>query len=222
VHISIIQALSSHNNPDKALQMKKYMKNKFEFLGIQTPLRRSILKPYIKEFKQLSHTDQMDIIKKMFLGAEYREIQYLALDLCKYIILQANDIELIHILATHHSWWDSVDSLHSILGNYFRIFPDKRKPITQSWLKTQNIWLIRLLIDHQLNSKDSTDWEYLQDIILKTCHYDEFFIQSAIGWSLSEYSKIYPDIVVNFVHNHQLGTFATRRALEWIKKHPQI
>lgn len=35
------------------------MRNKFKFLRIQTPLRKSIIRPYIKEFKKLSYDNQI-------------------------------------------------------------------------------------------------------------------------------------------------------------------
>ena len=40
----INEALNRIANPLRALEMKAYMRNQFEFLGIQTPARRLIFK----------------------------------------------------------------------------------------------------------------------------------------------------------------------------------
>jgi len=215
----ILNTALSNRNLDKSIQMQNYMRNKFKFLGIQTPLRKSIIKPYLKKFKQLTYDEQYSLLTDIFLKGQYRELQYIALDLYEIKSdLKEEDIKTIEILATNNSWWDSVDSLHNILGKYFKKFPEKRTIITEEWISSQNIWLIRLLIDHQLNFKDKTDWDYLKNISLRVCHLDEFFIQSAIGWSLSNYSKFHPDLVLEFVNNNNLGKFASKRALEWIRK----
>ncbi len=215
----ILNTALSNRNLDKSIQMQNYMRNKFKFLGIQTPLRKSIIKPYLKKFKQLTYDEQISLVTDIFLKGQYRELQYIALDLYEIKSdLKEEDIKTIEILATNNSWWDSVDSLHNILGKYFKKFPEKRTIITEEWISSQNIWLIRLLIDHQLNFKDKTDWDYLKNISLRVCHLDEFFIQSAIGWSLSNYSKFHPDLVLEFVNNNNLGKFASKRALEWIRK----
>jgi len=215
----ILNTALSNRNLDKSIQMQNYMRNKFKFLGIQTPLRKSIIKPYLKKFKQLTYDEQISLVTDIFLKGQYRELQYIALDLYEIKSdLKEEDIKTIEILATNNSWWDSVDSLHNILGKYCKKFPEKRTIITEEWISSQNIWLIRLLIDHQLNFKDKTDWDYLKNISLRVCHLDEFFIQSAIGWSLSNYSKFHPDLVLEFVNNNNLGKFASKRALEWIRK----
>lgn len=216
----ILDSLLVYQDSEKALWMKKYMRFKFEFLGVSSPFRRKVLQKYKNSFLQFEPWLQREIIKNLFLQGVYREQHYLGLDFLKYLDIQLEDIALIQFLASQHSWWDSVDSLPAVFQEYCQTFPDQLHPITQAWLDTQNIWLIRILIDRQLKAKQDTDWDYLQNIILKTCHYEEFFIQSAIGWSLSEYSKLYPSRVIQFVKHNNLGKFASQRALEWIKKHP--
>lgn len=46
--MNIIDTFIQHKNPNNAAPMKAYMKNKFEFLGIKTPLRRELEKPFFK------------------------------------------------------------------------------------------------------------------------------------------------------------------------------
>ena len=43
-----------HSNPEKAIEMERYMKNNFPFLGLQAPIRRTIQKQWINSNKSLT------------------------------------------------------------------------------------------------------------------------------------------------------------------------
>ena len=47
----ILMQLQGVANAQKAIEMAAYMKNRFDFLGIPTPLRRKLCKPFFKEMK---------------------------------------------------------------------------------------------------------------------------------------------------------------------------
>lgn len=49
---NIINELEARADTARALDMSKYMKNKFPFFGIQAPIRDEICKPYFKEAKR--------------------------------------------------------------------------------------------------------------------------------------------------------------------------
>ncbi|MES2797229.1 MAG: DNA alkylation repair protein, partial [Bacteroidota bacterium] len=78
----IFQTFKNHHNEAIAIQMAAYMKNKFPFLGIKSPDRRLLAKPFLKE-KSKSKMIDWDFIVECFTMEE-REYQYLALD---YLIL---------------------------------------------------------------------------------------------------------------------------------------
>lgn len=42
----LVKELKAVANPDDAVAMKAYMKNKFEFLGVKTPARRKLAKAF--------------------------------------------------------------------------------------------------------------------------------------------------------------------------------
>ena len=48
---SLENIFSKNSNPDNARFMKKYMKDKFEFFGIQTTRRRELTGQFLKESK---------------------------------------------------------------------------------------------------------------------------------------------------------------------------
>jgi 3-methyladenine DNA glycosylase AlkD len=47
----------------------------------------------------------------------------------------------------------------------------------------------------------------------------DFFIQKAIGWSLRELSKIYPNQTKEIISKYTIEGLAKREALKWISKH---
>lgn len=49
-YIEYIQQLfNEHEDKENAFHMEKYMRNKFPFLGIKTPLRRKLMQQFLKE-----------------------------------------------------------------------------------------------------------------------------------------------------------------------------
>ena len=64
-------------NPDDAVAMKTYMKNKFEFLGVKTPARRKLSKTFFKQ--QTDSVIDWNFINEAW-NNPYRELQYTALD----------------------------------------------------------------------------------------------------------------------------------------------
>ena len=113
--MNIIDTFKQHKNPDNSIPMKAYMKNQFEFLGIKTPLRRELAKPFFKEMDKKAPISK-ELVKSLW-NEEFREFQYLGVD---YLIrekkkLQKDDITFIKDLITKKPWWDTVDLIASHL-----------------------------------------------------------------------------------------------------------
>jgi len=120
-------------------------------------------------------------------------------------------------LAVTKSWWDTVDSLDTIIGDI--AFRDRRvDEILLSWSRDDNIWLRRIAINHQRKRKDKTDTALLEEIIRNNLGSDEFFINKAIGWSLREYSKTNPVWVRDFLDRYRgrLARLSVREGSKYI------
>jgi 3-methyladenine DNA glycosylase AlkD len=184
--------------------MKRYMRDKFEFLGIKTPLRHNIEKEFLRAARKAETVD-WDFIDKCWAANE-REFQYLALDYLNVVkqLLTVADIPRLKILVETKSWWDTIDGLDKIIGSIALRFPDVNK-ILLAWSEDENFWLRRVAIDHQRDRKDKTDEALLAKIIENNLRQTEFFINKAIGWALREYRKTNPDFVYNFVEAHKEG-----------------
>ena len=102
--------------------------------------------------------------------------------------LDFENIKKIKSYITEKSWWDTIDFLCKVIGN-IGLRDNRVAELMIEWSKSENIWLKRTAIQHQLAYKEKTDTELLERVILNCIDTDEFFVNKAIGWALREYSK---------------------------------
>ena len=197
----LVKELKAVANPDDAVAMKAYMKNKFEFLGVKTPARRKLAKTFFKQ--QTDSVIDWNFINEAW-NNPYRELQYASLDYLesRKKLLIPSDLSHLKKLAQTKSWWDTIDFLDRLVGSIIARFPET-KEIILAWSRDEDIWLRRLAIDHQLLRKEETDTELLEKILVNNLGQTEFFINKAIGWALRDYSKTNPDWVRDFIERHR-------------------
>ena len=197
----LVKELKTVANPDDAVAMKAYMKNKFEFLGVKTPARRKLAKAFFKQ--QTDSVIDWDFINESWSNP-YRELQYAVLDYLesRKKLLIPSDLPRLKKLAQTKSWWDTIDFLDRLVGSIIARFPET-KEIILAWSRDEDIWLRRLAIDHQLLRKEETDIELLENILVNNLGQTEFFINKAIGWALRDYSKTNPDWVRDFIERYR-------------------
>lgn len=215
--LEIIDCLEARADNVRALDMSKYMKNKFEFFGVGAAERNEIWKPYFKEAKKTKKID-WDFIEICFKH-DKRECQYTAAYYLKYMqrFLVEDDIPKLKELVLTKSWWDTVDILDKVIGSI--IYNNKNlHPIILEWSKDDNIWLRRVAIDHQLLRKENTDEQLLEKILINNLNHKEFFVNKAIGWALRDYSKTNPQWVRNFikVHKENMTSLSIREASKYL------
>lgn len=205
-----------------ALEQKAYMRNRFEFFGIKTPVRRSIQKPFLQKDMLPQRKELYPVIKYLWQKNE-REYQYFTQELAQKYFERLDwvDIELYEYMITRKSWWDTVDIIATkLVGKYFNKFPEQIMLYTNKWMNSGNIWLQRTAILFQLKYKDQTDTELLSSIINRLNQTDEFFINKAIGWILRQYNRINPKWVRAFVNKTELDKLSRREAIRLISKDP--
>ncbi|MDL2237094.1 DNA alkylation repair protein [Christensenellaceae bacterium OttesenSCG-928-K19] len=194
--------MKQNANEQKAVQMRAYMRDLFPYLGVQTPVRKSICRPYFKEAKKEASVD-FDFTDLCWQN-EYREFQYIAVDYLALMqkCLTAQDIPKLKEYITTKPWWDTIDALDQVMGNLALADPSINSTLL-AWSTDDSIWVRRVAIDHQLGRKEKTDAKLLAQIIKNNFGSEEFFINKAIGWSLREYSKTNPDWVRGFISENR-------------------
>ena len=206
-------------NPQNAAGQKAYMKNHFEFLGISSPIRREIQKPFLQK-QYLPPKSQVESIVKTFWAKPEREYHYFAQEFCyKYLKqFEKADIELFEYMVIHNSWWDTIDFISpKLMAEYFKLYPEQITPHVNKWLASGNIWLQRSSILFQLHYKENLDTALLASSINYLLGSKEFFINKAIGWMLRQYSRTNPDWVRDFANNTNLANLSRKEALRLIK-----
>ncbi len=220
-YLKSLQKLFELNaDAETAAGAKKYMRNKFEFYGIKSPLRKEIFNRFYKENGLPGNKDIAEITMECWQQPQ-REFQYFAMEMLKKVIKNANKerIELYEYTITNKSWWDTVDFIAAnLVGTHLKFYPELIKPSTTKWINSGNIWLQRTAILFQLKYKKETDVELLTEIINKMQGSKEFFINKAIGWILREYSKTDGKWVTDFTKNMPLDNLSKKEALKWLNR----
>lgn len=218
-YIENLEDLYKHYaNPERAQSMKAYMRNKFDYIGLDTTTRRKLLKEHIGKFGKPAPDFRNELIDTMW-DKPHREFLYSALELlmADKKKLVKDDLPFIESLAVRKSWWDSIDGLSAdIFGTYFRLYPEMRIR-TSDYIAGDNFWMQRVAILFQLKYKEDTDTSLFEDFIPKLTDSNEFFIQKAIGWILRQYAKTNPEWVIGFVQKTPLKPLSRREALKNIK-----
>lgn len=208
------------SDPERGEGMSKYMKNRFQYFGINSPKRKEIQRIWISGLpKDLSNENRWEIIEKLWEKDE-REFQYVAIDWMnnwnkKHI--SSDDADRLEWLIVNKSWWDSVDSIASnYLGSYCMKFPIEAKKLIEDWRHSENMWLNRSCLIFQLKYGNNVDFELLKSLIKQYKEVKEFFIQKAIGWSLRQYSKFNASEVRYFVEEQNLQGLARKEACKYL------
>lgn len=210
----------AHANKSLAPAMEKYMKNKFQFLGIKSTERKLLLKSFIAE-NGLPSNETIDTVVRNIWQQPARELHYVGMELAarKQFLIDKDRIILIEWMLTHESWWDTVDYIaSSVVGNWFKFHPEEIGPITTKWMSSGNFWLQRTCLLFQLKYRETTDLNLLFGFIEQLAPEKEFFLRKAIGWALRELSKTNTEAVKLFVDSHDLSQLSRREALKIITK----
>jgi 3-methyladenine DNA glycosylase AlkD len=206
----------AHANAERAAAMAKYMRNLFPYFGIQSPERRVVQREAVAGLPAPSESDLAQLSGRLWAKSE-REYQYAALDVLSRHgkVLTPAFLPVAKGLITTKSWWDTVDPLAGgVVGG---IVGRNRELATvmDERIESDNSWLVRTALLHQLGYKEHTDTARLFGYCLRRAGEREFFIRKAIGWALRQYSWTNPGSVRTFVaaHEAELSPLSKREAL---------
>ena len=213
----ILEELEAAKDPHKAEPMEAYMRHQFPFLGIAGPERNSLYKKYFPEAKKTKIID-WDFIDTCW-EKEPREYQYVGANYLKAMqsYLTKDDLPKLERLVVTKSWWDTVDILDRVVGSLVYDKPELGEIILQ-WSLSDNIWLRRVAIDHQLLRKEKTNVQLMEKILLNNLDQTEFFINKAIGWALRDYSKTNLEWVASFIEKNRerMAELSIREASKYL------
>lgn len=215
----ITDAFVAAGDPIRAAQQRAYMKHKFEYCGLGAPQWMARAKEFYATYGMYTGK-QLETFVKLSFDQEYREIQYVAIEMMQRMMPYQNKswIRVLEKTITTQSWWDSVDWLARLVGMHFKRYPELQHTYANKWIATDNIWLQRVAIIHQLFYRETTDEQLLFDMITRVADSKEFFLRKACGWALRQHAKVYPGHVISFLKKHTLSGLTVREAMKQLNK----
>jgi len=215
---NLLLAFENNANPYQAERMKAYMRNLFDFYGLQKDRRVELASPFLKQL--VASSDENIPYVVMFLWKQpHRECQYVAMEYIFKMHKEWNPetLELFEYMIAHKSWWDTVDFIaSSLIGKLFQKYPQLIMPSIEKWDGENLFWFHRTTLIFQLKYASKTDQHLLFVQCEKYLSSKEFFMQKAVGWSLRQYSKFNADAVRKFVYAHQLSAISLREAKKYL------
>lgn len=212
----IVSVYTAAADPGRAPAMEAYMKDRFRFFGLPTPERRRLSRPVLNEHP-LTRVPELDLVVRELWALEQRELQYLAVE----VVERHPDLwtlETCRFMIVTKSWWDTVDAIAShVVGGLVRRQPGLGA-VMDRWVESDEMWLQRAAVLHQLGYRERTDAERLFRYCLLLADRREFFLRKALGWALRQYSYTAPGAVARFVDEHRgsLSPLTGKEALKAI------
>lgn len=207
-------------DPERAAGAAAYMRDQFPFLGIPTPERRRLARTALRDLEDPNESELAAIARALWAQPE-REFQHTGCDYLRAHIDVAGIgfIDVVEQLVTTKAWWDTVDALAAhTAGPLVRAHPALVATMDR-WIVSEQLWLARTALLHQLAYKRATDGDRLFRYCALRAGDREFFIRKAIGWALRTYAAIAPDAVAQFVASTpELSPLSTREATRGIAR----
>lgn len=204
---------------EDALQMKRYMKDHFEFYGVKSPARKTVQKELKVFWKKYDNETLFNFVESLW-ALPQRELQYIAIDTLdsRSKKWDASYLHRVENLIVTKSWWDTVDGLAAnIVGSIFFRNRDAQMEWVEKWNNSENMWLNRSALIHQLRYKTEVDLELLFALVESHIGSKVFFINKASGWALRQASKFYPNEVKQFISDHpQLSNLTKKEGSKYI------
>ncbi len=219
-YVSLIrEVFLAKGDPVRAEQQRAYMRHQFDYCGLRAPEWMALLKTIFTAHGTFTGKDLKKFVEVCY-AQEYRELHYAGLEMMQRRLKEqsASWIRVLERCIQTESWWDTVDWLAKLTGMHFKRFPEWQHLYAYQWIRSDNLWLQRVAIIHQLFYREETDEKLLFDMIRYQEGNKEFFIQKACGWALRQYAKTKPGRVRWFIDHHPVSALALREARKQLNR----
>src|SRR5678815_938832 len=138
-------------DPVKAEQQRAYMRHQFDYYGLPAPQWLGLLKT-IFIVNGTFTGNKLKTFVELCYQQDYREMHYTGQEMMQTRIKEwpSSWIKVLEKCITTESWWDTVDWLAKLTGIHFRAYPALQHQYAYKWIESNNMWLQRVAIIHQL------------------------------------------------------------------------
>lgn len=220
---AVRNGLRQAGDPEKAPEMRRYMKSEMPYHGVPKPVRAQLTKHLFADFPLPDKASLVSTARKLWREADFREERYVAIDLTghrPYAKWQGGDLlPLYEEFIVTGAWWDYVDEVaNRRVGPLLRAAPAEVGPVMRRWATDDDRWRRRTAIICQLSAKEETDLDLLTYAIEASLGEPDFFLRKGIGWALRQHARTDPEWVRRFVAAHPgLSPLSVREALKHIR-----
>ncbi len=203
--VSFRKELQSRSDDVHAAFHKNYHKSSKKFYGLKNAsLVEAVHTIFPKKTKLVK--DELITLGLALWSSDYFEEQSAGLMLLERCSneLTPDDLPMLKKIADECEGWAMLDylatrHLGTLAINHPEIYPAVRK-----WSKSKHLWTRRasILIHIQPARKKLLRAEYALPTFAELLGEKEFFIRKAIGWTLREIGKHYPEITFEFLRDH--------------------
>ena len=218
---AIRQGLADNANPEKAAGMRAYMKSAMPYRGVQTPMRRKLVRAALRAHPIASRNAWLGAVLELWRNAAYREERYAAQDVTGAPQCRAfrtlETLSLYEEMVVSGAWWDLVDDVATHkLRELVDGHPAEMAAAMRAWSADPDLWKRRSSIICQIKRKEATDLALLFDCIEPNLADADFFIRKAIGWALRDLAWTDLPTVEDYVSRNvdRLSALSKREALK--------
>ncbi len=207
--------LESAADQRRAREMAQYMKGVAPYLGLTTPIRRSVTRDWVRGFDPGPQAADLLGAAQDLVAQPEREFAYVAVDLVNRHrrVLPESSLMTLRSLALHVPWWDTVDAWATMIG---RVGLRHRAWDAQvaAWATDEELWARRIALVFQVGRKQDVDLALLFAACRANFGDRDFFMRKGIGWGLRDAARAHPEEVRTFVaeHGHEMAPLSVREA----------
>jgi len=195
--------LKEHADPQHAVFHKAYHKSTMDFYGLRAPQLYAIFKDLFPTKQFVDRADALKLIGDL-RGTNWAEEGSIATMLLKRIQpqLSADDVPYLREWCDRCNGWGCIDSVSiDVISPLALRLGDPVYKQIRRWSREEHMWtrrasiLVHIVPARRGELSDKYSWPTFEELL----HEREFFIRKAIGWTLRECSKKYPEQVVEFL-----------------------
>jgi 3-methyladenine DNA glycosylase AlkD len=185
---------------------KNYHKSSKDFYGLYN---RDLTEAFRAVFPRKVEMDCKEVIPLalQLWASNWFEEQAAGLSLLARMVKQLTpkDLPMLKKIADECEGWAMLDYLATLhLGMLALDYGEAIYSKVRKWTKSKHMWTRRAaILIHVLPArKKALNERYAWSTFEELLHEKEFFIRKAIGWTLRECSRYYPEKVFEFIRDH--------------------
>lgn len=199
------------SDPAKAASMARVTGGVYSFIGMDARARQKIFQPFLDSEDPDSPIDWEFV--EICWDQKLREFQYFALI---YLFhrrnsLEKDDLAKLKRLAGEKGGWDTGNLVQKLVNFLTARFPELEEEVVK-WARSDNPWIQRCALQHQLGRGSYTNTDSLEKIIDHSIDTKNRYVRKSIERSLLNCADEHPAFVQEMIDKYpkQLKKLAER------------